>query len=266
MKIAKTLAVAALCLSVCSAALAAPAVKAYKVDEGSVKITVPQVKGAAGGKFADHRINNSLNFYALQELYKAFPVSMRNDEVMRAAFDKTFSRQDSGDDARDFIEDVAKVASFKLRCDLEDVKQYGGTSVESYDLQGQYTVHFNGDNLLSVEQQGYIYTGGAHGMTLFNAATFDLTTGRELELADLFKNGSNYLERINKEVAAQVADESRMFFGPVEVKNGDTFYFNKNGDLVIAYEPYEVAPYAAGIIRFTIPCTQLEDILAVEVK
>ena len=40
-------------------------------------------------------------------------------------------------------------------------------------------------------------------MTLFNAATFDLNTGRELELADLFKNGSNYLERINKVVAAK---------------------------------------------------------------
>lgn len=266
MKITKTLAVAALCLSVCSAALAAPAVKAYKVDEGSVKITVPQIKGAAGGKFADHRINNTLNFTVLQELYRALPMSMRNDKVMRTAFDKTFAKPDGGEDARDFIEDVARVVSFKLRCDLEDVKQYGGTSVESYDLQGQYTVHFNGDNLFSVEQQGYIYTGGAHGMTLFNAAAFDLATGKQLTLADLFINGSDYLARINKEVAVQVADESRMFFGPVEVKDGDLFYFNENGDLVIAYEPYEVAPYAAGIVRFTIPAAQLADILAVEIK
>ena len=47
MKIAKTLAAAALCLSVCSAAFAAPAVKTFDVHEGSVKIDVPQIKGAA---------------------------------------------------------------------------------------------------------------------------------------------------------------------------------------------------------------------------
>ncbi len=266
MKITKTLAVAALCLLVCSAALAAPAVKAYKVNEGSVKIEVPQVKGAAGGKFADHRINNTLNFTVLQELYRALPMSMRNDKVMRAAFDKTFAKPDSSEDARDFIEDVARVVSFKLRCDLEDVKQYSGTSVESYDLQGQYTVHFNGDNLLSVEQQGYIYTGGAHGMTLFNVTTFDLTTGKQLTLADLFKNSSSYLERINKVVAEQVAAQQRMFYAPVTVKDGDLFYFNENGELVIAYAPYEVAPYAAGIVRFTIPTAEIADILAVSVN
>ena len=36
MKIAKTLAAATLCLSVCSAAFAAPAVKTFDVHEGSV--------------------------------------------------------------------------------------------------------------------------------------------------------------------------------------------------------------------------------------
>lgn len=166
MKIAKTMAAAALCLSVCSAAFAAPAVKTFDVHEGSVKIDVPQIKGAAGGKFADNKINNTLNFYVLKQLYTALPLSMRNDDVMRTAYDKTFKAKDGSEDAREFVEDVAGFVNFKLRCDLEDVKQYGGTSVPSYDLQGQYTVHFKGDNYLSVEQRGYIYTGGAHGMTL----------------------------------------------------------------------------------------------------
>lgn len=202
----------------------------------------------------------------LKQLYTALPLSMRNDDVMRTVYDKTFKAKDGSEDAREFVEDVAGFVNFKLRCDLEDVKQYGGTSVPSYDLQGQYTVHFKGDNYLSVEQRGYIYTGGAHGMTLFNAATFDLNTGRELELADLFKNGSNYLERINKVVAAKVAEDSRMFFGPVEVKDGDRFYIQDGKNLVIAYPPYEVAPYAAGVVTFAIPLDGLSDILAVDIK
>lgn len=136
MKIAKTLAAAALCLSVCSAAFAAPAVKTFDVHEGSVKIDVPQIKGAAGGKFADNKINNTLNFYVLKQLYTALPLSMRNDNVMRTAYDKTFKAKDGSEDAREFVEDVAGFVNFKLRCDLEDVKQYGGTSVPSYDCRG----------------------------------------------------------------------------------------------------------------------------------
>ena len=123
-----------MCLSVCSAAFAAPAVKTFDVHEGSVKIDVPQIKGAAGGKFADNKINNSLNFYALEQLYSALPMSMRNNGVMRVAYDKTFTAKEGSDDAREFVEDVAGFVNFKLRCDLEDVKQYGGTSVPSYDV------------------------------------------------------------------------------------------------------------------------------------
>ena len=112
-----SLAAAALCLSVCSAAFAAPAVKTFDVHEGSVKIEVPQIKGAAGGKFADNKINNTLNFYVLKQLYTALPLSMRNDDVMRTAYDKTFKAKDGSEDAREFVEDVAETAA-KMRVNL----------------------------------------------------------------------------------------------------------------------------------------------------
>ena len=57
-----------------------------------------------------------------------------------------------------------------------------------------------------------------------------------------------------------------MFFGPVEVKDGDRFYIQDGKNLVVAYPPYEVAPYAAGVVTFAIPLDGLSDILAVDIK
>jgi hypothetical protein len=57
-----------------------------------------------------------------------------------------------------------------------------------------------------------------------------------------------------------------MFFGPVEVKDGDRFYIQDGKNLVIAYPPYEVAPYAAGVVTFAIPLDGLSDIFAVDIK
>lgn len=136
MKIAKTLAAAALCLSVCSAAFAAPAVKTFDVHEGSVKIDVPQIKGAAGGKFADNKINNTLNFYVLKQLYTALPLSMRNYDVMRTAYYKTFKAKDGSEEAREFVEDVAGFVNFKLRCDLEDVNSTAAPACPATTCRG----------------------------------------------------------------------------------------------------------------------------------
>ena len=89
----------------------------------------------------------------------------------------------------------------------------------------------------------------------------------------MFKPGSDYLARINKVVAEKVAAQPDTFFGPVEVKDCDKFYFDgkvlKDGDkfyfdgkvLVVTYAPYEVAPYAAGVVSFIVPADSLSDIL-----
>ncbi len=265
MKLAKTLAAAALCLSVCSSAFAAAAVKGYDIDETCVKISVPQIKGAAGGKFVDENINKALNYQALKQLYAAFPEADRNEEAMRTSFEKAFAGKDGSKKARDFIGDVASFANFKLSADVEEVKALG-SSVTSFELHSAFTVHFNGDNFLSVEQRGYIYTGGAHGNTIYDAATFDLTTGREVYLFNLFKPGSNYMKRINEIVDRLEAQEREKFFADVVVNDSDRFYFDSNGSLVITYAPYEVAPYAVGIVNFTIPQAEIADILAVEIK
>lgn len=257
MKLKKTLALTMAAMAVCASAFAGVMVKDYDVNEDWVKMQVPQVKGA--GSVADTKINNALNFNALMQLYSPLPHGDRGQEVMRASFEQSFEGKNIKE-AREFVEDVGSVANYTLRAYWNEARSLGGSLVERYGLDGKYNVLYNGDKLLCVEQQGYLFTGGAHGNTLYSVSVFDLSTGRELQLADMFKPGSDYLQRINKVVAKKVAENSNMFFGPVEVKDGDKFYFDGKA-LVIVYAPYEVAPYAAGIVRLEVPADGLKDIL-----
>ena len=259
MKLKKTLALTMAAMAVCASAFAGVSVKSYDVDEDWVKIEVPQVKGA--GADVDAKINNALSFNALMQLYSPLPQSDKTVEAMRVSFDNNFAGPKGVKEARDFVEDVGSFVNYSLHSRWQEDKMYGGTLVERYGLDGEYKVLYNGDKLLCVEQQGYLFTGGAHGATLYDVSTFDLSTGKELALADLFKPGSDYLARINKVVDAQVKANPEKFFGPVEVKDGDKFYFDGKV-LVVTYAPYEVAPYAAGVVSFVVPADGLSDILA----
>lgn len=258
MKLKKTMILTLAAMAVCASAFANVMVKDYDVNEDWVKMQVPQVKGA--GPAVDAKINNALNFNALMQLYTPLSHGNKSKNIMRSSFDKNFEGPKGVKDARKFVEDVGSVANYALHTDWNEAKILGGSMVASYGLDGKYSVLYNSDRLLCVEQKGYIFTGGAHGNTLYSVSAFDLSTGRELQLADLFQTGSDYLKRINKAVAEQVAQRSDMFFGPVEVKDGDKFYFDGKA-LVIVYVPYEVAPYAAGIVRLEVPADGLADIL-----
>ncbi len=258
MKLKKTLAIALAAMAVCASAFASVAVKGYDVDEDWVKMQVPQVKGA--GPVADSKINNALNFNAVLQLYSPLPQSDKPLDAMRISFEENFAGKKGVKEARDFVEDVGSFVNYTLHSRWQEDKMYGGTMVPRYGLDGNYEVLYNGDKLLSVEQRGYLFTGGAHGTTLYDVSTFDLTSGKELQLSDLFKPGSDYLARINKVVAEKVAAQPDTFFGPVEVKDGDKFYFDGKV-LVVTYAPYEVAPYAAGVVSFIVPADSLSDIL-----
>ena len=92
-------------------------------------------------------------------------------------------------------------------------------------------------------------------------------TGNVVTLEDLFAEGSDYISAISENIKTQMreqmaADEEVIYFleddympefnfqGITEQTN---FYFNENGELVIAFDEYEVAPGYMGAPEFVIP-------------
>ncbi len=97
--------------------------------------------------------------------------------------------------------------------------------------------------------------------------TIDKQTGNVLTLADLFAEGSDYLSVISENIKTQMreqmaVDEGVIYFLDDEdmpefnfqsITDQTNFYFNENGELVIAFDEYEVAPGYMGAPEFVIP-------------
>ena len=115
----------------------------------------------------------------------------------------------------------------------------------------------------------YIYTGGAHGMQTIAYHTYNLNTGKEVQLKDIFVAGfEDQLKEIIFEgfKAQSFPGENETsidggFFNLEEDLNLDnTFLFTKNG-IIFQYQAYAIAPYAAGRPSVEIPYAKLNKIL-----
>ena len=100
----------------------------------------------------------------------------------------------------------------------------------------------------------------AAAYTEIYAYNIDLEAGRELTLRDVL--GSDYLELANEAVRAGIArreaeDPDASFFhdefGFTSISEDQLFYLNENGEPVVVFEKYAIAPGYMGMPEFTIP-------------
>ena len=111
---------------------------------------------------------------------------------------------------------------------------------------------------------GTYYAGAAHPGHYSITLNYDLASGREVALGDLFVPGSNYLQTISDISKTQLATRDIGFDG---FSNGadplpENFtHWNISVDgLVITFDEYQVAPYAAGPQLVVIPFSELQPI------
>ncbi|WP_298020048.1 RsiV family protein [uncultured Dysosmobacter sp.] len=84
----------------------------------------------------------------------------------------------------------------------------------------------------------------------------DKATGEVVTLKDLFREDADYAAALSGEVRRQMEeDESETYF-PEEFTAVDpeqNFYWNGDGELVLVFDEYTVAPGSMGMPEFTIP-------------
>lgn len=104
--------------------------------------------------------------------------------------------------------------------------------------------------------------GAAHPGTYSITLNYDLTQGRELALGELFLPNSNYLEIIADYCKAELSKQP-FFEGPFAEganptpENYRNWNITSNG-LMITFDEYQVAPYAAGPQVVQIPIDQVQ--------
>lgn len=123
-----------------------------------------------------------------------------------------------------------------------------------------FEVFRNDRHFISLAQKIYQYTGGAHGMNWITASTVNLETGRAYQLSELFLEGANFIERLSEVVRQEGAIRKLPLWNFKEIRPDSAFYLTDEG-VVLFFQPYEIAPYSEGIVRFLIPYRDITDIL-----
>ncbi len=129
-----------------------------------------------------------------------------------------------------------------------------------YDLNIGYSVEFFNKDLISVLFEASEFTNGAHPNHWSFTLNYDLKNSRPLKLVDLFKNGSGFLAVISATSIDQItkeqgdsADSDWIKQGAgKDINNFRAWSITKKG-LKFIFDPYDVAPYAAGSFTTVVP-------------
>lgn len=101
----------------------------------------------------------------------------------------------------------------------------------------------------------------------------DKTSGKLVHLKDIFKENTDYVSVISKEIRKQMKSQMKnsdvMYFikdncikdGFENISKNQNFYFDSEGRMVIVFDEYEVGPGSIGTPEFTIPKEITEPIL-----
>ena len=148
---------------------------------------------------------------------------------------------------------------------LEDAEKtskeyFGGAGQEKptfpYEIYSKYTISEDNNVLLSLYNDYYEYLGGAHGMTTRTSYTIDKEKESLITLKELFVQGYNYSDIINKKIKEEISKNPENYFDSGNVFKGisenQSFYI-EGDNLVIYYQLYDIAPYVFGIPEFKIP-------------
>jgi hypothetical protein len=148
---------------------------------------------------------------------------------------------------------------------IEDGEQSkkSGSDIRQYNFTSKYKVTYNKNNILSIVLTIYQYTGGAHGSTTQVAYNFDTNTGKIGVLEDFFGEDKDYRSKILKEIRAEISKEPQNYFIET-INNLNGIAYNQNFYLedeavVVYFDEYEIAPYAAGIPEFRIPYSKFKN-------
>lgn len=129
------------------------------------------------------------------------------------------------------------------------------------EMLGQFEIKTNERGIFSLTLTVYSFTGGAHGMTIIKSLSFDVATGHQYELKELFKADSDYVAKLSDIIQQKITDwETPLLDKFTSIRNDQDFYLADHS-LVIYFQLYEITPYVAGFPYYPIPILDIQDII-----
>jgi hypothetical protein len=155
-------------------------------------------------------------------------------------------------------------------------KNYNDFKKEFADAPGCWQVELTGDTVMATPKWlfyklgHYAFTGGAHPNSFRSYHAFDGKTGEEKQIKSFIADSVALLKlvethfRKEEKLADTVnLEESGYFLSNHQFFVPANYVFTREG-ILFYYNPYEIAAYARGAIKFTIPYSELEGIVKKE--
>ncbi len=152
------------------------------------------------------------------------------------------------------------------------------SGLNDYEYETTTLVNRNERSILSLVYSTYYYTGGAHPNSFNASQAFDLMTGKELSLRDLVRADvlPTWIQREQRAVLRSeygdmlfdAAEATKLSTGALKgdaasstaaYTSYDQWYLTGN-TLVRYYQPYEIAPYSAGMPSVELPFSTWKDL------
>jgi len=138
-----------------------------------------------------------------------------------------------------------------------------------WDYQGNIAITEYPD-FVTLEMGNWSYTGGAHGNGYTGYTMIDRKTGAILKLSDFISDltvfqviAEREFRKDNEIGANDNLLDLGFWFEEGKFQCNENFYFDNN-ELVFFYNNYEIAPYSAGQITFSISMVDLKDLLKIK--
>ncbi|MEW9097346.1 MAG: WG repeat-containing protein [Clostridiaceae bacterium] len=241
--------------------------------KGNIVRTLPGVRGSGTLELLNGLIRADVD-YRLMYLDRKGKIIWQQNEIIPLN-DRYKVREEKYKPNKDYLVYYPQVMGMKNKeaemkvndklKELSAVKPIDANVQLDYTYYGDFEIEFFKKNLLVFQLTGYIYHfGAAHGMPSKNYPHIDLVSGRFYELKDLFKKDSDYVKVLSDIIGEQIKNNpeySYVFPDTYKgIRSDQPFYVDENS-LYIYFEPYEIAPYAAGFPTFKIPYNEIMNII-----
>lgn len=159
----------------------------------------------------------------------------------------------------------------------EEVKRLKGSGSKEeaesakYSVFNDYEVVTDNDRLFSICIHTEVAMAGTN--SYIKIYHVDKKSGKMITLRDLFKKDADYVGVISKVIKSEMRRQMRedpaiSYFLDDEIEDWNfkeispeaNFYVDGEGKLTIVFDKYEVAPGCMGMVEFSIPYEEIEDI------
>jgi len=135
----------------------------------------------------------------------------------------------------------------------EDVQD--NESFDGYSLYQTVSVARSDERIVSLSEDTWQYTGGAHGTAYRDGITFDSQSGKQLALSDIFSDYENFKEDAVERIVSYLQENygGELFEDYITTVEGlweddmePAWYLDGSG-IVIVLQEYSVGPYSIGM-------------------